>query len=116
MLHIVDLRFTLCCKILNLHNVSYSNEKVVKGRALQLLVIHPGHCAAVVDLRFTLCCKILNLHNVSYGNEEVVKGRALQLLVIHPGHCAAVMDLGLLLHHNFHYLRFLFVVLLLPLY
>jgi hypothetical protein len=52
--------------------VSYGNEEVVKGRALQLLVIHSGHCAAVVDLSFTLCCKILNLHIVSYGDKEVV--------------------------------------------
>ncbi len=72
MLHIVDLIFTLCCKILNLHNVSYGNEEVVKGRALQLLVVHPGHCIAVTDLSFTLCCEIMNLHNVSYGDEEVV--------------------------------------------
>jgi hypothetical protein len=54
---------------MNLHNVSYGNEEVVKGRALQLLVVHPGHCAVVVNLSFTLCGEILNLHNVSYGNE-----------------------------------------------
>jgi hypothetical protein len=52
--------------------VSYGNEEVVKGRELQLLVVHPGHCAGVVDLSFTLCCKILNLHIVSYGDKEVV--------------------------------------------
>ncbi len=51
--------------ILNLHNVSYGNEEVVKGRGFQLLVVHPGHCIAVTDLSFTLCCEIINLHNVS---------------------------------------------------
>ncbi len=72
----------LCGKILNLHNVSFGDQEVLKRRALQLLEVHPGHCAAVVDLCFTLCCEILNLHNANYGAEEVVKGRALQLLVV----------------------------------
>ncbi len=80
---VVDLSFTLWSEILNLHNVSCGNEEVVKGRVLQVLVVHSGQCAAVVDLSLTLCTKIMNLHNVSYGNKEVVKGRALQLLVVH---------------------------------